>query len=168
MVGKTKGKSEKIILTTYATNLLLIYSMCARSMKMSFPDPSENHQPYTKNSVKIIQIYIFVHFRQPCNANKAERKEKGSVLSVFEQYFLFSRLACLYSNCSYIFITHTQIQSLPKRVLGRSIPEQCVPECSTSVWDCFISWTMRPRMMRPLDNECYSLSTHPLDDASLG
>ncbi len=75
---------KKLLLTTYATVLWLIYSMCARSMKMSFPDPSENHQPYTKNSVKIIWIYIFVHFRQPCNAHRAERKEEGSVLSVFK------------------------------------------------------------------------------------
>jgi hypothetical protein len=80
-------------------------------MKMSFPDPSENHQPYTKNSVKIIWIYIFVHFRQPCNAHRAERKEEGSVLPVFEQYFLFSRAAFINSNYS---LHYDEVMMVPR------------------------------------------------------
>ncbi len=100
MVLENKRKvSKKLILTTYTTILQLFYSMCARSMKMSFPDPSENHQPYTKNSVKIIWIYIFVHFRQPCNAHRAERKEEGSVLPGFQGQLVFTRTVV------YIFIT---------------------------------------------------------------
>jgi hypothetical protein len=40
-----------------------------------------------------------------------------------------------------------------------------------SVWDFFISWTMRPRMMCPLDNATLgrriSWTMRPLEDVSL-
>jgi hypothetical protein len=106
-----------------------------------------------------------------------EQKEKKR-----DQYFLFSRVACLYSNCSLHYYSHKD--TVPPKVTFcynsirwhthccfRVIPSICLDDISlnnvsTSVWDfCYL-----------LDNassddaslgQCHSWMTHLLEDESL-
>ncbi len=98
---------------------------------------------------------------------QSRKKEEGSVLPVFEQNFLFSRLACLYSNCSLHYNSQKDTVSL-KGYRDEISLNNVSPEFSGIF---FISWTMRPRMMRPLDNATLGRripwTMRPLDGVSL-